>query len=82
MPKPAPPKPLLNKKPAPAKQQPGKQPVQGASTQASKQTKGPPGKKPPLMPPMKSGWDAGHDLSEVDSNFLIAELIRRGEWPE
>lgn len=38
-------------------------------------------KVPPKLKPVTAGYDGGWDLREVDSSFLVAELVRRGECP-
>ena len=38
-------------------------------------------KTPARKPPVTSGYEHGWDLKEVDSTYLVAELIRRGECP-
>ena len=38
-------------------------------------------KKPPKRQAVFAGYDGGWDLREVDSSFLVAELVRRGECP-
>lgn len=38
-------------------------------------------KTPARKPPVTSGYGHGWDLKEVDSTYLVVELIRRGECP-